>query len=152
MPDGPFWLLNEHQFIQINISKGHIIPKDVILADTKSRTAVIGNLENNTYLTNTREIMNIMFEQSSCLNLIKLSSVNETIKRDKPNIRLPLKVYSLFDEHRIMIRPSKILNFNRVAKTGSVGIAHLLADLGLRLDFNVRDISANGEDLEGVQM
>ena len=114
----------------------------------------MGNLSNNTYLTNARKIVNVIVrvQKTYCLNILEIPTTNETIKSEEIKIRLPLKVFSLIDELRIMIRPSKILNFNRVAKTGSVGIAHLLVDLGLKLDFNIRDISAKGSDLEGVQM
>ena len=145
-------MIYDHQFIQLRLSKGHIVANDIVLANSKSRTAILGNLRNNTYLTNARKILNIRFRQSNCLKMIDIPKMEETIPNGESKIRLPLKVFSLVDEQRIMIRPSKIMYFNRVAKTGSLGIAHLLADLGLKMDYSLRDLSANGEDLDGVQM
>ena len=98
-----------------------------------------------------QEMSSVVFGESNCLQVIQVPII-ENQDEAESSLRLPMKVFAIPEEQRIMIRPSKIMNFNRVAKTGSIGLAHLLVELGLKLDFRIKDISANGADLDGESM
>ena len=151
MPDGPFWLIYEHQFIQMYLNKGYIVDTNVIVANSKSKEVMVGKLSNNTYLTKAQEMSNVVFGESNCLKVIQVPII-DNLEEAESSLRLPMKGFAIPEEQRIMIRQSKIMNFNRVAKTGSIGVAHLLVELGLKLDFHIKDISANGADLDGELM
>ena len=134
MPDGPFWLIYDNFFIQIYFKNGEIIKEDVLLINIQKKQVFVGNLKNNTYILETQspDINDIRFKQYECMKILKIpEKPNPIIPKYKNDtkIRLPLKIFALPQEHRIMVRPSKILNYNRIAKTGSVGIMHLLGNL-----------------------
>ena len=52
-------------------------------------------------------------------------------------IRLPIKVVEMFGQQKIMIRPSQIMYFNRVAKTGSQSFIKLFFTLAPKLGYEV---------------
>ena len=118
MPDGPFWLIHDNFFIQIYFKNGKIIKDDVLLINIQKKIVFVGNLVNNTYILETQSqvINDISFGQYECMKILKIpEKLKPIIPQYKNNskIRLPLKVFALPQEHRIMVRPSKILNYNR---------------------------------------
>merc|ERR1712241_379966 len=57
------------------------------------------------------------------------------VKPQRP-LRLPFSINIEQSSHQIIIKPSKILYFNRVAKTGSQSFIHLLKKQGEKLGFS----------------
>ena len=66
-----------------------------------------------------------------------------------------MKIIALPSEQRIMIRPSRILYFNRVAKTGSLNMIILFQSLGVHLGYDVdqgiREKEIVQEDTIGIK-
>ena len=52
------------------------------------------------------------------------------------SLKLPFSIF-LQDRHQIIIRPSKLLYYNRIAKTGSQSFIYLLMKQGEKLGFEV---------------
>ena len=73
---------------------------------------------------------------------------------EKNVIKLPVSIGISSSKTKITIRPSKMLYFNRVAKTGSQSFTHLLVTLGPKLGFRVtpkiRQTETLADDEEGL--
>ena len=139
LPHGPFWLIYENQFINVHFENGKMIEENVIFINNEQKTAVMGKLKNNSKLQEVKEI-DLEHGDFKCLKIIRIPTkfANSAVINSEKYVKLPLKVIAAPHEQRIVIRPSKIMYFLRVAKTGTLGFMHLLAQLGLKLDYDVR--------------
>ena len=147
----------ENNYIQVYFNYGNLIEENVIWIGNNGKS-LIGTLKNHTYLTNFREINVESTEDFKCLKVIRTSNNVPFKNSHKGIVKLPLKIIGLPEEQRILVRPSKIMFFIRVTKTGTVGMINLLHQLGMRLDYNVElnfgeTISAETlfDDERGVQ-
>ena len=72
---------------------------------------LIGTLLNDTYLKDAQKIDIDRIGEYNCLNLINIP--HELHNGPKQTLRLPIKIVAMPNEQRVMIRPAKILFFNR---------------------------------------
>ncbi len=121
---GPAWILppdykQERKAILVHFHQGDIVQDNVILLDQKSGQASIGKLVNDTYLVDVVEMDSLSTSDYNCVKTIKIKKPEVTQKSRGKVIKLPVKIVANPEESRVHIRSSKILFFNRVAKTGS---------------------------------
>ena len=134
LPNGPFWFVYENQYVQLYFERGHVIEENCMLLDVDERWAKIGSLKNQSYLQGAQKF-EINVEIHKCMNVIQLpTNKHDTMKED---IRLPIKISSMPDTGRIMVRPSNILYFNKIPKTASMGFQFLLQSLGYNLGYDI---------------
>ena len=105
---------------------------------------VFGILVNGTYLKNPQKIEIDWVGEYHCLQTIRVPSELQPNYSDdnaagqhKEVIRLPIKVIEMFGQQKIIIRPSQIMYFNRVAKTGSQSFIKLFFTLAPKLVYDV---------------
>ena len=153
LPHGPFWLVDENTFVQIHFHKGHLVKKNIILVDADKKVAKMGTLKNQMYLENVRNIIVESGQYTKDFHVIKIPDYKED---SKGTTKLPIKVVVMpNDQSRIMVRPSRILYFNRVAKTGSLNLIILFVALGVNLGYVVeegfRKLETVQDDAKGIQ-
>ena len=162
---GPFWLIYETStFLQLHFCQGHLVEENVILVDADTRHVKIGTLQNGgggSYLKNVERMLEIKTGKYLATIAVKippnrsqrLMHVNNnnnnqsqgemSFMEEKPcstyeeNVKLPIKIMAIQSKQRLMIRPSRIMYFNRVAKTGTLNMLMLMKSLGVNLGYDV---------------
>ena len=132
LPHGPFWFIYKNQYVQVHFERGNIIEENVIMTNLNSNLAIIGELINSTYLVNARQVKVDFIGEYKCMQVICIP----TELSGEPlisQVKIPLKIIPMIAEQRIMVKPSKIMYFNRVAKTGSQSFIKLFKILGEKL-------------------
>ena len=129
LPHGPFWFVYEKQYVQVHFDKGRVVEDNVIMVDHENEWAMIGKLVNNTYLIDVRNIDIDWIGDYKCLQVIRVPT-DLSGEPSKTRVKLPVKIIPMLAEQKIMVRPSKIMYFNRVAKTGSQSFIKLFKLLG----------------------
>ena len=141
---GPFWFIHESTFIQVHFCHGEAVEENVILVDADTRHVDIGTLQNGTILKNARRLSEI--ETGKYLSTVTVKiPLNDSslIKLNNQTtqpwvIKLPLKIVAVpSNVQRLIVRPSRIMYFNRVAKTGTLNMLMLMKSLGVHLGYDV---------------
>ena len=166
VPHGPFWIANVSQsvlpegvgqnyqlhyqqspysqtiYIMVHFNFGKIIPENIIMYESGSKTGIIGKLSNGFFLENAQEISVNWHADYKCLKVIALPSRDPT----KPikTVKLPVYIEYLPQDQYVMVRPSNFLYFNRVAKTGSTSFISMFLKLGQNLGYSVFAVSNDG--------
>lgn len=152
MAHGPFWVMQDSIYVQVHFENGYLIAENVIVLDLDRKKATIGTLRDQNHLDQVRNIV----VETGHFNDIRVIKVPPTFQISQENsMKLPMKIIALPSEQRIMIRPSRILYFNRVAKTGSLNMIVLFQSLGVHLGFDVdqgiREKEIVQEDTIGIK-
>ena len=121
LAQGPVWILppnfrKEEKAVLAHFHQGSIVQDNVILLDMKTQSGIIGRLVNDTYLVDTKTFNEFQTADYNCLRTLKIPENTEKFGKV---VKLPVKVAATPETSRIHVRSSKILFFNRVAKTGS---------------------------------
>jgi hypothetical protein len=155
-PHGPCWVFGEDQTILVHFDQGHLVPQNVILLENKS--ALMGQLANDSYLEDVHQVKLENTADFKCLQVVQIPSKNVHISSETAsplpqirffknyfqktiiiitmqNYRLTAKIIAVPEEGRIIVRPAKMLYFNRVAKTGSMTFISLFNALGKKNNF-----------------
>jgi len=138
----------------VHFNRGHLVPENSIFLDPKVKYAMMGVL-NGTYLEEAEMVDLEKVAEYQCIPVIKMPPKDPQIK--------PQKILSPFtisndnkSVQRIMIRPAKIMFYNRVAKTGSQSIMALFQALAKKNVFFVESVPQKREVLidseEGLQL
>ena len=111
------------------------------MAGYEHEWATIGTLVNGTYLKNPQKIEIDWIGEYHCLQTIRIPSElpnsDNNNNNNKEVVKLPIKVVEMLEQQKIMIRPSQIMYFNRVAKTGSQSFIKLFFTLAPKLGYEV---------------
>ena len=151
MAHGPFWVMQDSIYVQVHFENGYLIAENVIVLDLDRKKATIGTLRDQNHLD---QVRNIVVETGQ-FNEIRVIKVPTFQISQENSMKLPMKIIALPSEQRIMIRPSRILYFNRVAKTGSLNMIILFQSLGVHLGYDVdqgiREKEIVQEDTIGIK-
>ena len=153
---GPFWFIYESTFVQVHFCHGELLERNVILADSDTRQVKIGTLQNGNILKNVEKLLE--FEIRKYLKTISVKVPSHYSSRLEVNdhthspvvLELPMKIIAIPSNRRLIIRPSRIMYFNRVAKTGTFYLLHLMKSLGLHLGYDV-DLGFRQDGWEKIQ-
>ena len=129
LPHGPFWFAYEKHYVQVHFDKGRVVADNVIMVEHENEWAMIGKLVNQTYLVDARKIDIDWIGDYKCMQVIRIPN-DLSREPSKTRVKLPVKIIPMLPEQKIMVRPSKIMYFNRVAKTGSQSFIKLFKMLG----------------------
>ena len=77
-------------------------------------------------------VINKQTGQYKCIQVIRVKADEKEMLKI---MRLPMKILVNLEQQRVFIRPSKMLYFNRLAKTGSQSFGKLLFKLGQKHKF-----------------
>ena len=123
-PRGPFWVIYENHFIQVHFEDGYLSSNNIFIVNTDQQSALTGSLRKQNYVSAVKRVVKSKVLTKQCIMLI--ASTLETLPIQRDNVKLPIKIIWLADENRLMIRPAKMLYFNRVPKTASMSFAFML--------------------------
>ena len=132
LPHGPFWFMYEEHYVFVHFIRGHIYEENVLVTNHGSEWAMLGRVLNNTYLVDARNIKIGWIGNYKCMPVIRIPT-ELSLDPLKSRMKLPIKIFPMLAEQKVMVRPSKIMYFNRVAKTGSQSFIKLFQILGDRL-------------------
>ena len=132
LPHGPFWIFSRfyNQFIFMHFEHGKIFEEEVILYSPEEKKLLKGKMVENSFLKDAKEVKISKIGQYNCLQVIKTEEIEGHQTKQEDLIRLPVKIFSSIKDQRILIRPGKLLYYNRVAKTGSQSFTRLLFEMG----------------------
>jgi hypothetical protein len=138
-PHGPFWVYSpdQEQVVLVHFDQGHLVPDNVVLLDHDAEWAMMGKLVNDSYLEDVRKIDVDWIGEYKCLTVLRLPKIDDSDEKIA-KFRLPVKIIGVPSQARIIVRPSKMMYFNRVAKTGSQSFIALLHKLGAKHNFDVK--------------
>ena len=153
---GPFWFTYENTFLQVHFCNGYLVEENVILVDSDTRQAKIGLLRNGTYLSN---LQRVDIKTGKYRDAVIVKVPRDLLKLEKKQIKsltkLPIRIIAMPSKQRLMIRPSRIMYFNRVAKTGSFNMLVLMQSLGVNhgydVDLGFREVEVLQDNLVGLQ-
>ena len=138
---GPFWFIHDSTFLQVHFCHGETVEENVILVDADTRHVDIGTLQNGTFLKNVRRISEIETEKYLSIVTVKIPPNDSLIQLNNQTqpwaVKLPLKIIAIPSNQRLIVRPSRIMYFNRVAKTGTLSMLMLMKSLGVHLGYDV---------------
>ena len=150
---GPFWCRYESTFVQIHFFNGQLIKENIIIANSDTKKVIIGVLRNLSHVDNITQI-DVKIGRYRGLHIVSVFE-NRKVGHVQNTTKLPFKIFAKPSEQRLMIRPSQILYFNRVAKTGSLNLIILMKSLGTNLGYVVDEGIKEGEvvqdDDSGIQ-
>ena len=150
LPHGPFWVfsfLSKHQFMYVHFNHGNLVHENSIVIDTNAKYAMIGTL-NRTHLVDAEMVHLEDIAKYQCMPVLKMPLYDPNINESgvgRQQILSPFTINSDINLQRIMIRSSKIMFYNRVAKTGSKSISELFRNLDKKNDFVVESIHLSKE-------
>ena len=121
-------------FIQVHFNEGKIVPENTLLVDFEAEWAILGTLVNGSHLLNPLKIELDWVGEYNCMQVLRIPKEISGEPLDH-KVKLPSTILGLPESQRVMVKPSKMMFFNRVAKTGSQSIIHLLVTLGEKLGY-----------------
>ena len=130
LPHGPFWIGNyfHQKFILVHLHKGQIVSENVVQFDVVTLTAIQGNLVNGSLLDVPQQFQINKFGEYKSIKIIPTIPYNSSNVGNSAIILDSYIEYVPF-EQRILVRPSNFLFFNRIPKTGSSTLKHLISKL-----------------------
>ena len=151
LPHGPFWVfsfLSKDQFMYVHFNHGNLVHENTIVMDTNAKYAMIGTL-NKTHLVDAEMVHLEDIAEYQCMPVLKMPLNDPKIIEGggRQQILSPFTINSDINLQRIMIRSSKIMFYNRVAKTGSQSITELFRNLDKKNDYVVESIHLGKEAL-----
>ena len=70
--------------------------------------------------------LDLQIGKTDCLCIVTVSNEKETTIKEEV-VRMPIKIIARPEEQRILVRPSKMLFFTRIAKTGKLMLMSIQA-------------------------
>ena len=120
--------------MQVHFNEGKIVPENTLLVDFEAEWAILGTLVNGSHLLNPLKIELDWVGEYNCMQVLRIPKEISGEPLDH-QVKLPSTILGLPESQRVMVKPSKMMFFNRVAKTGSQSIIHLLVTLGEKLGY-----------------
>ena len=68
--------------------------------------------------------LDLQIGKTDCLCIVTVSNEKETTIKEEV-VRMPIKIIARPEEQRILVRPSKMLFFTRIAKTGKLMLMYM---------------------------
>ena len=155
-PHGPFWILSpdQDQYMQVHFNEGRIVPENTLLLDFEAEWAILGTLVNGSHLLNPLKIELDWVGEYNCMQVLRIPKEVSGEPLDH-KVKLPSTILGVPESQRVIVKPSKMMYFNRVAKTGSQSFIHLLVTLGQKLGYNtipqIRQRETVADSEKGVQ-
>lgn len=155
-PHGPFWVLspNQEQFMQVHFNEGKLVPENTLLVDFEAEWAILGTLVNGSHLLNPLKIELDWVGEYNCMQVLRIPKEVSGEPLDH-KVKLPSTILGLPESQRVLVKPSKMMFFNRVAKTGSQSFIHLLVTLGDKLGYKtipqIRQRETVADNEKGIQ-
>ena len=120
--------------MQVHFNEGKIVPENTLLVDFEAEWAILGTLVNGSHLLNPLKIELDWVGEYNCMQVLRIPKEISGEPLDH-KVKLPSTILGLPESQRVMVKPPKMMFFNRVAKTGSQSIIHLLVTLGEKLGY-----------------
>ena len=156
LPHGPFWILSpkQDQYMQVHFREGKLVPENTLILDFEAEWAILGTLVNGSHLLNPTKIELDWVGEYNCMQVLRIpKEVSGEVLTHK--VKTQSSIVGVPESQRIIARPSKMMFFNRVAKTGSQSFIHLLITLGETLDYEVipqiRQVEKVADTEAGIQ-
>ena len=108
-----------------------MVKEHTVMVDDEADWAWMGTLINGSRLVNATKIDVDWVGEYNCMNILRIPKADQEVGQE--SLFLPVKVVMDLRGQRILVKPSKMLYFNRVAKTGSQSFTHLFVKLGPKL-------------------
>ena len=134
VPHGPFWILpwiptSSPQYMFLHFFQGQLIPDKTVVFDVKSRFAMMGTLVNGSILDPAQLVeVDQVGLYRDIIPVIKLPLWDSEERNQR--LKSPYKIFYDASNQRVLVRPSRLLYYNRIAKTGSISMTELLRKLG----------------------
>ena len=148
---GPFWFCYENYHFLIHFQNGRHLQENVVVLDSDKNNARNGRLVNDTHLIIDSKPIDFKVAKYKSLHIIKGENEHQ---KQKGLMKMPIRIVSMPQEQRIMVKPSNVLYFNRVAKTGSYSFMTLLSVLGKNhgfgVDYGLREWDIVRDDTKGL--
>ena len=156
LPHGPYWIKHEKQYCFANFKQGnlgivlqwnlvtfisiilYLELKDVIWIDLTLNFTISGRLssQGSNILENVREFYINEIGKYQSMYVLQKKNIDSSASTNSKHM-LPFIINGLPSQKRIMITPSRILYFQRIAKTGTRTFIEILRNLGTNLGYSV---------------
>ena len=141
VPHGPFWIMpwivtSSSQYMFLHFFRGQLIPDNTVLFDVRSRFAMMGTLVNGSILDQAQLVeVDQVGLYRDIIPVIKLPPWDA--KERCQRLQSPYKIFYDASNQRVLVRPSRLMYYNRIAKTGSISMVELLRKLGQKNGYTV---------------